>query len=192
LPASYSRFHVDETGDVLIEIPEAEGVDIYVFGGPTMRLAVQRYNLFSGGGALPPRWALGYRCYEKFNQSQFWRWARSSDGRRIPSDVLGLKPGWQTHAYACSFLWSERFPDPPGMLSKLAEAHYRVNLWEHAFTHPSFPLYKSLLPISGDYEVWAGLESGVPTARTEHAAHHSLTHRRDSQPHSSALGHVSK
>ncbi|HEV2131167.1 MAG TPA: hypothetical protein VGR27_08690, partial [Longimicrobiaceae bacterium] len=31
---------------------------------------------------------------------------------RIPCDVLGLEPGWQTRAYSCSFVWSERFPDP--------------------------------------------------------------------------------
>ena len=36
-----------------------QGVDVYFFGGPTLREAVQRYNLFSGGGAVPPLWGLG-------------------------------------------------------------------------------------------------------------------------------------
>src|ERR1039458_6124848 len=43
---------------VLVEIPQAAGVDVYIFGGPSLRQAVQRYHLFSGGGPLPPRWGL--------------------------------------------------------------------------------------------------------------------------------------
>ena len=36
--------------------------------------------------------------------------------RRIPCDVLGLEPGWQTHSYSCSYVWSEGFPDPAAMM----------------------------------------------------------------------------
>ena len=51
--------------EVVFDIPGAPGVDVYVFGGPTLREAVQRYNLFSGGGCVPPMWGLGlkYRTY---------------------------------------------------------------------------------------------------------------------------------
>lgn len=38
----------------------AEGVEIYVFGGPKPLDAVRRFNLFNGGGCLPPRWGLGF------------------------------------------------------------------------------------------------------------------------------------
>jgi alpha-D-xyloside xylohydrolase len=38
----------------------ANGVEVYVFAGPTTLDAVRRYNLFNGGGALPPRWGLGF------------------------------------------------------------------------------------------------------------------------------------
>jgi alpha-D-xyloside xylohydrolase len=58
LPAAYRRYRFGEVSEVLVEIPEADGVDVYIFGGPTKRLAVQRYNLFAGGGPLPPRWGL--------------------------------------------------------------------------------------------------------------------------------------
>ncbi|MEO9005245.1 MAG: ABC transporter substrate-binding protein, partial [Ginsengibacter sp.] len=34
----------------------AEGAEIIVFGGPEMLDAVRRYNLYNGGGALPPKW----------------------------------------------------------------------------------------------------------------------------------------
>ncbi|HEY3939555.1 MAG TPA: TIM-barrel domain-containing protein [Bryobacteraceae bacterium] len=149
-----------KTGDrIIIEIPEARGVDVYVFAGPTMRAAVQRFNLYAGGGALPPRWGLGfwYRTYGKHSQPEAVALAKQLRESRIPCDVFGLEPGWQSHAYSCSFVWSDKFPQPQEMLDTLNAANYHVNLWEHAFTHPSSPLYQPLLPHSGDYEVWGGL-----------------------------------
>ena len=38
----------------------AEGVEIVLFGGPTMLDVVRRFNLYNGGGVLPPRWGLGF------------------------------------------------------------------------------------------------------------------------------------
>ena len=167
LPRSYERFHFNEASEILIEIPEARGVDLYIFGGPDMRVAVQGYNLFSGGGALPPRWGLGfwYRCYGQFNQPEVLAMAEELRKSRIPCDVLGLEPGWQSHSYSCSFVWSEKFPDPSSMLSRLEQENYKVNLWEHAFTHPSSPLYNPLLAYSGDYEVWGGIVPDFLDAR---------------------------
>jgi len=43
---------------------------------------------------------------------------------------------------------------------------YRVNLWEHAFTHPASPLFPKIKTTSGDYGVWGGL---VPDFASEDA-----------------------
>ena len=40
-------------GSIFIDVPVARGVDVYLFAGPTIRQAVARYNLYSGGGFLP-------------------------------------------------------------------------------------------------------------------------------------------
>jgi alpha-D-xyloside xylohydrolase len=146
-------------GGVLVEVPEASGVDVYIFGGPTLSLAVQRYNLFSGGGVIPPRWGLGfwYRGDAGYSQTNILDLASEFRARNMPCDVLGLEPRWQTHAYSCSYVWSSLFPSPAQMLNELGEKHFRLNLWEHAFVHPTSPIYKPLLPHSGDYEVWGGL-----------------------------------
>ena len=159
LPPAYERFHMDQASRVLIEIPEAQGVDIYVFAGPAMSQAVQRYNLFAGGGPLPPRWGLGfwYRGYGEFTQQDVVKLAKEMRESSLPCDVFGLEPGWQSHSYSCSFTWSDKFPKPHEMLAELSEANYQVNLWEHAFTHPSSPIHQGLMPYSGDYEVWDGL-----------------------------------
>lgn len=180
LPAAYGRFRVGVPSQVIIETPEAQGVDVYLFGGPTMRDAIARYNLFSGAGPLVPRWGLGfwYRCFGQFTQDEVLALGKDLRRDNIPCDVLGLEPGWQTHAYSCSYVWSDKFPNPDALLQKLHGDGYRVNLWEHAFVHPTSPIYRSLRPFAGDYEVWDGLAPDfvLPEARRIFAAFHEREH----------------
>jgi alpha-D-xyloside xylohydrolase len=153
-----------ETGDsddfVMIDVPDAAGVDIYLFAGPDMLSAVRRYNLFSGGGCVPPEWGLGFwfRMMARDTQTEVLALARELRDRKVPCDVIGLEPGWQSHAYSCSFVWDKgRFPDPHGFLAATQDQNFHVNLWEHAFVHPSSPLFPALGPYSGDLAVWEGL-----------------------------------
>lgn len=149
-----------ETEFIYVDVPVAAGVDIYLFDGPDMLSAVQRYNVFSGGGFIPPEWGLGfwYRNLAKAGQQDALALAREFRDRKIPCDVIGLEPGWQSHAYSCTFVWDKkRFPDPPGFLRATSDQQYKVNLWEHAFTHPASPLFPAIEPCSGDFGVWQGL-----------------------------------
>ncbi|MDD5350594.1 MAG: glycoside hydrolase family 31 protein [Chthoniobacteraceae bacterium] len=157
--ALYAARNSAEFREMIVEIPGAEGVDLYLFAGPEMGNAVQRYNLFSGGGCVPPRWALGpwYRVRGDFSQAQITAFTQQLREEKIPCDVLGVEPGWQTHAYACSHVWSEKFPDPAGFVASLRAEHFRVNLWTHAFTAPSSPIYGALLPHAANYTVFGGL-----------------------------------
>jgi len=160
MPGSTRNPPKEDAGRILVDVPRASGVDVYVFAGPTMLDAVRRYNLFAGGGIEPPEWGLGfwYRAVGSANTDEALAIARDLRDSKIPCDVLGLEPGWQSHAYSCSFAWdSGRFPNPAGFIKDVTALGYRVNLWEHAFTHPSSPLFESLLPHSGDYGVWGGL-----------------------------------
>jgi alpha-D-xyloside xylohydrolase len=145
---------------VLVEIPNCEGVDIYFFAGPSMREAVCRYNLFSGGGCLPPLWALGnwYRVYGGSDQNHVLKLADEFRREKIPVDVIGLEPGWHTHSYSCTYAWNRAlFPEPEALTETLKQRGYHINLWEHVFVHPSSELYEKLKNASGDYEVWGGL-----------------------------------
>lgn len=146
---------------VVFDIPGHDcGVDVYVFGGPTIREVVQRFNLFSGGGCLPPLWGLGqkYRTHSNAVQDEALRLAQSFRDHQIPCDMFGLEPGWQTHSYSCSLVWSEeRFPNHQGMLEQLRDMGYHANLWEHAYIHPKSPLFPLLKDRAGDYLVWQGL-----------------------------------
>lgn len=153
------RYGLGDDSAILIEVPVAKGVDVYIFGGPALLNAVQRYNLFSGGGVVPPRWGLGfwYRVESNLTQEEVKGMGEYFRSSKIPCDVLGLEPHWQTHSYSCSYVWSSNFPNPAQMLVDLKDNHFRVNLWEHAFVHPTAPFHDALIPYSGDYLVWDGL-----------------------------------
>jgi alpha-D-xyloside xylohydrolase len=159
LPAAYRAKGLGAPSDMLVEVPLAAGVDVYVFAGPSMRQAIARYNLFAGGGALPPPWGLGvwYRAHIDFTQDEVLDLAGKLRERHMPCDVIGLEPGWQTRSYSCSYLWSERFPDPGAMIEQLRRNDFRLNLWEHAFVHPDSPIHEAMQPHSGDFRVWGGL-----------------------------------
>lgn len=163
--------------ELVVEIPVARGVEAYLFGGPTLKDAVRRYNLFSGGGCLPPLWGLGvwYRAYGKATQAEAERIADGLRADGIPCDVFGLEPGWQTAAYSCSYRWSpERFPDHRGFLGSMHRKGFRINCWEHAYVHPSADIYAGILPHAGPSAVFDGLVPDFtrPEARKLYAEHH--------------------
>ncbi len=144
---------------VEISVPAA-GVAVYVFAGPTPLDAVRRYNLFCGGGALPPKWGLGFltRTPTAYTAEQALAEVDAFRQRGIPLDMLGLEPGWQDHAYPCSFEWDrKRFPDPAGFLKALEQRHVRANLWFNPYVSPTAPLYARLLPFAGSHLVWNGI-----------------------------------
>lgn len=175
--ALYAVKQAKEDRAVIIDIPAVEGVDIYLFAGPDIKTVVQRYNLFSGGGCLPPAWGLGvwYRTYGGSVEADVYRLAEELRSARMPVDVFGLEPGWHSHSYSCSYKWDEiRFPDPDKMLVDLNRMNYKVNLWEHLFVHPTADFYDDLMEYSGDYEVWNGLvpDFSMEEAKRIFADHH--------------------
>lgn len=147
-------------GRMVIEVPAAKGADIYLFAGTNMLDAVQKYNMFSGGGCEVPDWGLGvwYRMGSRATAADWVRQARQFRDDNIPVTVLGLEPGWQTHAYSCTFVYDqERLGDYQAAIREIKSLGYRLNLWEHCYVHPDSPIYEKLLPYSGDYPVWQGL-----------------------------------
>lgn len=169
-----------DDGQITVDVPNAAGVDVYLFAGPDMLGAVKRYNVFSGGGHVPPEWGLGfwYRPEARATQQSTLALAKEFRDRKIPCDVIGLEAGWQTHAYSCTFVWnSERFPDPAGFMRSATDLKYKVNLWEHSFTHPASPLFPEIAQNSGSYGVWGGLVpdfAGEP-AREAFGEYHGKT-----------------
>lgn len=157
--------------DSIEVLANAPGIDVYVFAGPTPMDAVRRYNLYCGGGALPPKWGLGFMTRVPTGYSADQALADIAEFRRrgIPLDILGLEPGWMDHAYPCSLVWDPvRFPDPPAFLREVRRLNARVNLWFNPYVGPpTTPLYARLLPYAGSHLVWNGIvpDYTLPEAR---------------------------
>lgn len=142
-----------------IRLP-AEGAHIYLFAGPELQDVVQRYNLFCGGGVLPPRWGLGFwhRTHTLHRDTDVENEAAMFRDRGVPCDVLGLEPGWHSASYPTTYEWDqERFPDPERFVKGLAARGFKVNLWEHPYVSPQSELFTPLQPFSGSHAVWGGL-----------------------------------
>jgi alpha-D-xyloside xylohydrolase len=158
------------TSDAVEVLVPAAGATVYVFGGPTPLDAVRRYNLLSGGGALPPKWGLGFlhRVPTLFTAEQVLKEVDQFAERGYPLDVVGLEPGWQSAAYPGTFVWDRtRYPDAPGFLRAMRARGVGVNLWINPYVAPSSPVYEVLRPLSGSHTVWTGIVPDVtlPKAR---------------------------
>ncbi len=162
--------------DSIEALANAEGMEVLVFAGPTPMDAIRRYNLYSGGGALPPKWGLGFlaRTPTRYTSEQALNEIGEFRKNGIPLDMLGLEPGWHDQAYPCSFEWdSKRFADPGKFLAEVERQHVRVNLWFNPYVSPTAPLYRKLLPFAGTHLVWNGIvpDYTMPRARKIFADH---------------------
>ncbi len=160
---------------------QGDGMEIYVFTGNSTLEIVQRYNLFTGGGALPPKWGLGFwhRMHTQSSAEDVLNEIKDFRTNDFPIDVIGLEPGWQSFAYPCSFDWdSTRFPDPPGFVSSLLEQNIKVNLWENPYVAPVSSMYDSIKPYTGSHTVWLGEvpDYSMPGAQKILINHHKKNH----------------
>jgi alpha-D-xyloside xylohydrolase len=145
--------------DVVEVLVPAAGVEFYVFAGGTPLDAVRRYNLFCGGGTLPPRWGLGFtqRVQRLYDENDVRMEAAEFEQKGYPLDFIGLEPGWQTKAYPCSFEWDRgRFPDPAGFTREMLSKGIRLNLWLNPYVSPDSPISRTIEPYTGTHTVWNG------------------------------------
>lgn len=150
-----SRNNGDE---VEILIPAA-GVEFYVFGGSKPLEAVQRYNLFNGGGYLPPRWGLGFtqRVMTRSTAADVEQEVKNFTEKGYPLDFVGLEPGWQSKAYPGTFSWDKnRFPKPESFVKNMLDKGIRLNLWINPYVSPDAPFYQEIKPFTGSHTVWLG------------------------------------
>ncbi len=138
----------------------AGGAEILVFSGPKMIDVVRRYNLYSGGGCLPPKWGLGFthRVPTLYTDKKVMEEIKEFERRNFPLDFVGLEPGWQSMAYPCTYEWDNtRFPDPENFIKDLDKAGVKANLWFNPYVSPKASIYNSIKPFSGSHTVWNGI-----------------------------------
>lgn len=139
---------------------QASGLDVVIFAGDSMLEVVQRYNLYSGGGTLPPLWGLGFwhRVHAHYDAEQVRDEVAEFEAQNCPLDVIGLEPGWMSKSYPCTFEWQlERFPDPKAFTHELLDQGVRLNLWENPYISEHSRIYDAMYPLSGSHMVWLGI-----------------------------------
>jgi alpha-D-xyloside xylohydrolase len=143
---------------VEILVPAA-GVEIYVFAGPTPLDAIRRFNLFNGGGVLPPRWGLGFtqRVRSLYTADEVEAEVQAFAEKGFPLDYIGLEPGWQSRSYPGTFTWDpKRYPEPEKFVKNMLGKGIRLNLWINPYVSKEAPFYKAILPYTGSHMVWVG------------------------------------
>jgi alpha-D-xyloside xylohydrolase len=153
--------------EILVPAP---GTEVYVFAGPTMLDAVRRYNLYNGGGPIPPRWGLGFtqRVQRLMDAYMVKKEAQDFEEKGYPLDFIGLEPGWQSKSYPCTFQWdSSRFPQPKKFVQDMLQKNIRINLWTNPYVSPEASIYKNIKPFTGSHTVWVGAvpDFTIPQAR---------------------------
>ncbi|MBN2312903.1 MAG: DUF5110 domain-containing protein [Sedimentisphaerales bacterium] len=154
-----SKWSARPISDAVEVSANGQGLDVYVFGGKSPLEAVRRYNLYCGGGVLPPRWGLGFwhRMHTRSSDADILKEVADFEKYDFPLDVIGLEPGWQSFAYPCSFDWDKtRFPEPKRFLDQLAQKGIRVNLWENPYVAPTSTVSEAIKPYTGSHTVWLG------------------------------------
>lgn len=168
-------------GDAVEFQTYAKGVELIIFAGNSIQEIVAKYNLYHGGGAMPPLWGLGFwhRVPADFNAEQTEKEAALFREKNIPLDIIGLEPGWMSKSYPCTFEWQKkRFPDPAAFTKKLLERGIRLNLWENPYISPEAGIYTSMQPYTGSHTVWLGTvpDYTLPEAREIIADQHKKEH----------------
>lgn len=175
------RWLAQPPSDAVEAYIHGKGLELVGFAGTDLQGVVARYNLFCGGGAMPPLWGLGFwhRVPAKFNAEETRQEISEFRKHNIPLDVIGLEPGWQTKSYPCTFEWQrKRFPDPRAFASELLDDGLRLNLWENPYISRQARIYPDMYPLSGSHMVWLGIvpDLNLPEAQRIIVDQHKRDH----------------
>ena len=157
-----------------------KGMELIVFSGASMLDVVRRYNLYCGGGTLPPLWGLGFwHRHAAFDTDQTEAEVAVFNENQFPLDVVGLEPGWMSSSYPCTFEWQKaRFADPAALAKRLLGQGVRLNLWINLYISPESRIHDEIYPYSGSHMVWLGLvpDYYLPKARQLLVDQHTEEH----------------
>jgi alpha-D-xyloside xylohydrolase len=151
-----------------ILVPVA-GVELILFTGENNLDVVRKFNLYQGGGCLPPRWGLGFwnRTPAKYSAEQVLEVVSEFKKRKFPLTVLGLEPGWMSGSYPCTYDWAKtKFPEPKVFVKNLSDQNIKVNVWVNPGISPNSTMYKDIEPFTGSHTEWCGV---IPDLKMEQA-----------------------
>jgi alpha-D-xyloside xylohydrolase len=148
-----------KSDNIELVIPDT-GVELVLFSGKDIQETVQRFNLYCGGGFIPPKWGLGFwqRTPTLYGEKEVQQEIDGFKDNNFPIDVVGLEPGWHSKSYPCTFEWDEtRFPNPAEFVKSMTEQGVHLNSWINPYVSPSSSIYNDIRPFTGTHTVWTGI-----------------------------------
>lgn len=122
---------------MIIDIPAAQGVNLYIFAGSDISTVVSRYNLFSKQGCMPPIWGLGiaYSWDKNLSTEELLNLFHKLQEEGVPVDGVELN---------CISRHT---------VEQLRRQNLKVSIREEALLNPESIVYEEILPYIGNYEV---------------------------------------
>jgi alpha-D-xyloside xylohydrolase len=143
-PRGYGVF-VNHPGRVAFEVASehvsrvqfsvaGQSLEYLVIYGPTPAEVLRKYSALTGRPALPPAWSFGLWLTTSFTTSYdeptVTSFVDGMTARGLPLSVFHFDTFWMRELHWCDFEWDRRaFPDPAGMLARLARRGVRTCVW---------------------------------------------------------------
>ncbi|MEU4159190.1 alpha-xylosidase [Actinoplanes sp. NPDC026670] len=148
---------VDHPGKVSFEVASemvtrtqfsvaGQSLSYLVIYGPTPADIIRKYTALTGRPALPPAWSFGLWLTTSFttdyDEETVNKFVGGMADRNLPLSVFHFDCFWMREFNWCDFEWDPRvFPDPPGMLKRLADRGLKTCLWINPYIAQRSPLF---------------------------------------------------
>ncbi|WIM98817.1 alpha-xylosidase [Actinoplanes oblitus] len=175
---------VDHPGKVSFEVASemvtrtqfsvaGQALSYLVIHGPTPADVIRRYTALTGRPALPPAWSFGLWLTTSFTTSYdeetVNKFVDGMADRDLPLSVFHFDTFWMREFNWCDFEWDTRiFPDPAGMLKRLAGKGLKVCLWINPYIAQRSPLFAEgkangflVRTTNGDVWQWDRWQAGM-------------------------------
>ena len=133
--ASRSRFNNRFVHAMYITSEVADSVDYYFLYGPEFDQIVAGYRELTGAAPMFGKWAYGFwQCKNKYKtQEELLAVAHKYRDLHIPVDNIVQDWFWWTTMG--EFKWSDKYPDPKGLLDDLHRNHFHlmVSVWPYFY-----------------------------------------------------------
>ncbi len=121
-------------------------LEYFLFGGPTIKDALEQYTALSGRPPLLPDWSFGLWLSTSFltnyDETDILANLERMEASGIKVGVFHFDCYWMKELTWTSFLWDSRhFPDPAGMLAKIQKKGVRVCLWINPYIAEASALF---------------------------------------------------
>ena len=123
-----------------------ENLDMFIFFGNPSEI-LDEYTDIVGKPAMPPLWSFGtwMSRITYLSQEEGMQVADNIRKGKYPCDVIHFDTGWFQTDWQCDYKFSDKFPDPAGMLSDLRKMGFHVSLWQLTYFTPKNPYFNELI-----------------------------------------------